>query len=77
VPRTQSRQRQPAADSEFMTSEQVSELIGVHPGTLRYWRHADKGPASFRLGTRVVYRRSAVMAWVAVQEMATKRGGVE
>ncbi|MDP7738985.1 DNA-binding protein [Mycobacterium paragordonae] len=60
-----------------MTTEQVSEFIGVHAGTLRYWRHADKGPASFRLGTRVVYRRTAVTAWIAVQEMATRRGGVE
>lgn len=77
VPRTESPQRQPALGSDFMTTEQVSELTGVHAGTLRYWRHANKGPASFKLGTRVMYRRTAVMAWIAVCEMETKRGGVE
>lgn len=77
MPRTESPQRQPALGGDFMTTEQVSELTGVHPGTLRYWRHANKGPASFKLGTRVMYRRTAVMAWIAVCEMETKRGGVE
>lgn len=77
MPRTQSPQLRPADSSDFMTTEQVSELTGVHQGTLRYWRHADKGPASFRLGSRVIYRRTAVMAWIAVQESATRRGGVE
>lgn len=76
MPRTKSLQRQPAPDSEFMTTEQVAEWIGIHPATLRYWRHQNTGPASFKVGVRVVYRRAAVAAWVAVQEIATRRGGV-
>ena len=60
-----------------MTPEQVADLAGVATGTLKYWRSVDKGPASFKLGTRVLYRRTAVMAWIAVCEMETKRGGVE
>jgi predicted DNA-binding transcriptional regulator AlpA len=77
MPRTTSPQRQPALDGELMTPEQVSELTGVATGTLKYWRHVNKGPASFKLGTRVLYRRTAVMAWIAVCEMETRRGGVE
>ena len=75
--RTASPQRQPVLGGDFMTTEQVAELTGVATGTLKYWRHANKGPASFKLGTRVLYRRSAVMAWIAVREMHTKRGGLE
>ncbi len=58
-----------------MTSRQVSDLIGVPVGTLRFWRHCDQGPASFTLGKKVVYRRSEIERWVSEQESATRRGG--
>jgi DNA-binding transcriptional MerR regulator len=61
--------------SEFMSTQQVADDTGIPPATLRYWRHADIGPASFTLGRRVVYRRAEVERWVAEQEQATKRGG--
>ena len=60
----------------ILTVTQVSDETGVPVGTLRYWRHAGTGPESFKLGRRVVYRRSAVEAWIATQELATTRGGV-
>ena len=43
---------------DILSARKVSELIGVPLGTLRYWRHAGIGPASFTLGRRVVYRRA-------------------
>jgi hypothetical protein len=58
-----------------MDTNEVSEEIGVPTPTLRYWRHADKGPASFALGKKVVYRREEVERWVAEQEQLTGRGG--
>ncbi|NOR00028.1 helix-turn-helix domain-containing protein [Mycolicibacterium fortuitum] len=58
-----------------MFTDEVSEMINTSPATLRYWRHADTGPASFLLGKRVVYRRSEVERWIAEQEQATRRGG--
>ncbi|MUL49267.1 helix-turn-helix domain-containing protein [Mycobacterium sp. CBMA293] len=60
-----------------MNVSEVSALIGVPAGTLRYWRHAGKGPASFSLGPRgrIRYRRSEVERWLADQERATARGG--
>ncbi|BBX62798.1 hypothetical protein MSAS_19720 [Mycobacterium saskatchewanense] len=61
---------------EFLTAAQVSELTGLPQATLRYWRHANQGPASFRLGRRILYRREAVELWIATQEEATTRGGV-
>lgn len=60
---------------EYMTTVQVSQETGINPGTLRYWRSTNQGPASFSLGKRVVYRRSEVERWIAEQERATRRGG--
>jgi hypothetical protein len=60
---------------ELLGAEQVSEMIGVPVGTLRYWRHSDIGPASFTLGRRVVYRRDEVLRWISERENATRRGG--
>ena len=67
--------------SDYMSTPQVSEFTGIPAATLRYWRHADIGPASFTLGGapsrrgRVVYRRAEVERWIAEQEQATRRGG--
>ncbi len=61
---------------DILDTSKVSELTGLPVGTLRYWRHADVGPASFSLGRRVVYRREEVERWIAEQEKATRRGGV-
>lgn len=59
----------------FMTTREVSALLGIPASTLRFWRHCDEGPPSFSLGGRVLYRRSEVMAWIEQQELATRRGG--
>lgn len=63
---------------DLLFTEQVADEYNLKPATLRFWRHADQGPASFTLGRRgrVVYRRSEVERWLAEQEAATRRGGV-
>jgi excisionase family DNA binding protein len=61
---------------DLLTTAQVSALTGLSPATLRYWRHANEGPASFRLGKKVLYRRELVERWIAAEEKATTRGGV-
>lgn len=62
---------------EILTGKQVAEEYGINEGTLRYWRHRDEGPASFRMGKkRVVYRRSEIEKWISAQEAASTRGGV-
>ena len=45
---------------KILNTKQVSETYGIPVGTMRYWRHADQGPASFTLGKRVVYRLDEV-----------------
>lgn len=62
---------------ELLTTKQVADEYGINEATLRYWRHRDEGPASFKMGgRRVVYRRSAITAWIEAQEASSTRGGV-
>jgi DNA-binding transcriptional MerR regulator len=61
---------------DLMSTMDVENEFGIPKGTLRYYRSAGLGPASFRLAGRVRYRRADVLAWVAAQEEATRRGGV-
>lgn len=65
-----------ASDVNLMTPDEVSAELGIPKGTLRYYRSCGCGPASFRLGGRVRYRRTDVMAWVSEQERNTRRGQV-
>lgn len=60
---------------EIISTATAAEILGVTPGTLRYWRYMDQGPQSFRVGRHVKYRRGDVDAWVASQIAATARGG--
>jgi|tagenome__1003787_1003787.scaffolds.fasta_scaffold11707969_1 hypothetical protein len=59
----------PVGDELLRTAE-VAQLMRVPMGTLRQWRHRGIGPKGFRLGGRVVYRRSAVEAFIATAEAA-------
>lgn len=62
---------------ELLTTEQVAELTGIPPATLRYWRHiGTEGPKSFKLGPRrIVYRREDVDGWLNRQYATTAVGG--
>ncbi|MGV9870136.1 helix-turn-helix transcriptional regulator [Rhodococcus koreensis] len=62
---------------EFLTTNEVEAEFHIPASTLRYFRHIDAGPPSFRLGRRVVYRRSGIETWISAQEAATTRGGKE
>lgn len=48
-------------------TRELAEFIGTPEATLRYWRHTGRGPKSFRVGRRIVYRRSVVVAWLDEQ----------
>lgn len=61
---------------ELMGVKAAASFLGTAEGTLRYWRSVGVGPVSFKLGARVVYRRSELERWVAEQETATSRGGL-
>lgn len=55
---------------DLITTAEAAAMTRLPVGTLRYFRHCDQGPKSFRLGRRIVYRRQAVIEWIAEQEAA-------
>jgi excisionase family DNA binding protein len=50
-----------------MTLLEVSQLLGVPVATLYRWRYRGEGPAGYRIGRHVRYRRAAVEAWIETQ----------
>ena len=61
---------------KMLTEQDVVNMTGLTRGTLAYWRHAGQGPRSYKLGRRVRYDETDVLAWIAAQKNATQRGGV-
>ena len=56
--------------------EDVADLLGVAPATLRYWRWANQGPKSYKNGKRICYDPADVRAWMAHRKDVTARGEV-
>ena len=54
-----------ATDDRLLTTGEVAERCRVSDSTARYWRMIGYGPASFKIGRRVVYRAGDVEAWLA------------
>jgi DNA-binding transcriptional MerR regulator len=51
-------------EPKLLTIAEAADLVRAPVATLRYWRHRDIGPRSFRLGRRVLYRREDLSAWI-------------
>jgi excisionase family DNA binding protein len=51
----------------LMTITDLAEMLGVPVDTLYGWRHRGEGPAGYRIGRHVRYRRAAVEAWLDTQ----------
>lgn len=58
---------------QYLTTTEAAELLRTPAETLRYWRHVGKGPASFKLGRRVLYAVEDVERFV---ETARKEAAV-
>ena len=52
-------------DDRLLTITEVADLTRLPVATLRFKRHQGTGPRSFRLGRRVFYWHSDVLAWIA------------
>lgn len=55
-------------DDPLLFNRDVAEMTGLTESTVRYYASSNTGPVSFKLGRRRVYRRSAVLAWIAAAE---------
>jgi hypothetical protein len=49
----------------LLTLDEAAAFLRTPVATLRYWRHLGIGPAGFRLGRRVLYRRADLEQWVS------------
>ena len=58
--------------SDLLLQKEVAEKTRLPLSTLRYYRHAGKGPRSFLLGSRVVYKRADVETWIEQQYQAER-----
>ena len=54
----------PGHETELLTLSEAADLLRTPVATLRYWRHRNIGPHSFRLGRRVLYRRADLSTWI-------------
>ena len=59
------------AQADYLGSLDLEQLTGIPASTWRYWAGIGSGPASFKIGRRRVWRKSAVLAWIAEQEAAS------
>jgi excisionase family DNA binding protein len=55
---------------DLLTLHEVAELLRVPQATLRYWRHCNTGPHSYKIGRHVRYRRQDVHDWLRGQRSA-------
>jgi len=59
------------AGDKLMSLTDVSEMLGIPVHTLYRGRYKGDGPAGYRVGRHVRYRREAVDAWL--EQQADKR----
>ncbi len=57
----------PGTMAPLLTPDDVSQYLGVPPGTLANWRYQGHGPAFVRLGRHVRYRAGDVDEWINSQ----------
>lgn len=50
--------------TQLLTSRETAQLLRVPVRTLYVWRGAGTGPRAYRVGKRVLYRRSDVESWL-------------
>ena len=48
----------------LLSTEEVAAICRTKPGTVRYWRFAEKGPPGFKLGRRVMYWEADLYRWL-------------
>lgn len=59
--------------AQYLTKDQAAEEIGVTPRTLDRWHAERVGPPRTQLGRKILYRKAALMDWVARREQVCVR----
>ena len=62
-----------ANNSEYLTVEELSILLGRSTRTLFRWHARRSGPPRTKVGSLILYRRVAVDNWLQANEVAGER----
>ena len=57
----------PFSKDDFMSSDDVALFLGLSPRTLERFRLEGRGPAYFKFGRIVRYRRAETLKWAEAQ----------
>jgi excisionase family DNA binding protein len=58
------RAMEAASSNNALSLEQASDYIGVSEAAMRSWKRGGKGPAFFRAGKLLKFRKSDLDAWI-------------
>jgi len=56
----------------YMTTAELAALVRAPESTVRFWRHRNVGPRGVRIGKRVLYLESDVLAWLDEQTTGSR-----
>jgi hypothetical protein len=51
----------------------VAKLFRTTESTVRYWRHVNRGPTSFKIGRRVLYDPADIEAYMEAERLRQRR----
>ncbi|MFC8583499.1 helix-turn-helix domain-containing protein [Streptomyces sp. NPDC057217] len=60
--------------SPFMKTAELARLLGKTPNAVLIMRHRGQAPRGFRSGKDVLFRRTAVDAWLRAKEAEDRLG---
>jgi excisionase family DNA binding protein len=51
-------------DDEFLTTEELADLLRIPAATIYQWRLRGQGPPALKIGRHLRWRRTAVDEWL-------------
>ena len=68
------RERNLPATDEYLTVKEAADLLRTPIATLYQWNHKRIGPPAHKVGRRLLYSRSRLIAWVESQPCNLRHG---
>jgi predicted DNA-binding transcriptional regulator AlpA len=64
------REAKQTREGDLLLLPEAAALCRLSVSTLRWLRHRGEGPSGFKMGRRLMFRRTAVEAWISEHEQA-------
>ena len=58
--------------SDTMTSKEAAGYLRTSDAVLQQWRYLGKGPKYYKLGRKVIYKRTDLDAWMESQAVTPR-----